>query len=96
MVWVGGKKGERNEDTKKDGSHKIKRQTVKKINTEKGRNIEIKKIKWMTKQVRRTMGCITFKNGSRVVGKNNENIWGKATYRKESGNIFQLGCQSCF
>jgi len=50
----------------------------------------------MTKQVRRTMGCITFKNGSRVVGKNNENIWGKATYRKESGNIFQLGCQSCF
>jgi len=31
---------------------------------------------------------MTLKNGSRVLGKNNGNIWGKATYRKESGNIF--------
>ena len=42
------------------------------------------------------MGCITLKNGSRLVGKNNGNIWMKATCKKESGNIFQLGCQSCF
>jgi hypothetical protein len=42
------------------------------------------------------MGCINLKNGSTVVGKNSGNIWGKATYRKESDNIFQLGCQICF
>ena len=33
-------------------------------------------------------GMYNFKNGSRVVGKNNGNVWGKATYRKEGDNIF--------
>jgi hypothetical protein len=32
----------------------------------------------------------------RRVGRNNGNMWGKATYKKESDNICQLGCQICY
>jgi hypothetical protein len=46
----------------------------------------------MTKQVRRTMGCITLKKGNRVVGKTTEIFGGK---RLIQNNILHLGCQSC-